>query len=635
MTVTTGIVKIELECARLPPPSSTNPFDWSVYAYDSNNPNAGYLYMALGRLFLVEQTQRNPPNSTQDYTDSSTFSLLSMGQVDPVTGVSGFVWQDENWARAVEPNTGLITDISATNTYGYQQTGYVLNPVTGLYETRDYQMFHVMHMINPTSNSTGDPDPALDDPYTHMYWLTETELTTVGAIVGNNNPAIAWQQETITVQFSEPQFIEALGFIQNPDVNDNSRGCVVNVRMTNSLGEIVYEDWTPSAGNANMTLTKVTPFLEYPELGPAPVVFFDYAGGGTNTAVVEGSATGIQLPFRSDLSWFADRKIYYTVSGTANEGRGADDGTFPPEDVDHLLQEGGYFIFPAGATWGSIHWNDVVDDTEYEVPYENIIIKIVDADFSTIDSARDTFTFWIWDNDPVPPVAYMPVTAFNLPEPTQVPVFIEVKLLTTHNLDSRIQYTVSGTATPNVDHSLDVGGWVTIPAGQDSANINLWAVYDDPDYEVVSNAHETIVITLVRGRNAILSATAPTCTITIVDNDPDPSVPWGTPPPPIVVPPSQLSSGAGLVFYDKNGKIIWDSTTITWNFVDYFQVTGGATHTATPLGLAILKNFIVMRWMINVPPDDQTAITATITRVGNSYTVSGGNVTTAGLILGK
>jgi hypothetical protein len=349
--------------------------------------------------------------------------------------------------------------------------------------------------------------------------------------------------------------------------------------------------------------------------------------------VLEGAAS-ILLLLASDLSWHVERKVYYTISGTANEGLGGYTSAIPTGDVDHYISDG-YFVIDRAVTSQAVYLGPILDDLEYEVPFETVIVTLSGADFSTIDPDKNTFEFMIEDNDVVPPEVSMELSAFNVPEPTDAPVAIRVQLASAHNLDSKIQYTVSGTATAGTDHSL-LPGWVSIPAGETEGTIFLRNVYDDAIYEVSGlGAHENIIVTLIRGRNAILKPGEEVCTITIVDNDADPALPFGQPPDPIIIPPSQVGTDSGLLLRDPTGKVIWDSTVIAWNYLEYFEVVSGATHNAPIPEAHRLKNIIVMRWMVNTPPDNQEAIVANVTKSGYNYIVSGGTVTTAGILLGR
>lgn len=63
----------------------------------------------------------------------------------------------------------------------------------------------------------------------------------------------------------------------------------------------------------------------------------------------------------------------------------------------------------------------------------------------------------------------------------------------------------------------------------------------------------------------------------------------------------------GFEIYDENGNVVFDSRDVTWNQVDYFQVSEDTDAYYTYSDLAGLEKLVVQSF-INNPPSDQKAV---------------------------
>ncbi|RFM31935.1 Calx-beta domain-containing protein, partial [Chitinophaga silvisoli] len=169
--------------------------------------------------------------------------------------------------------------------------------------------------------------------------------------------------------------------------------------------------------------------------------------------------------------------VTYTVSGTATAG------------TDYTTLSGTVTI-PAGANNTNIDV-PVTDDKIIE-GNETVILTINDA---TASSA----TMAISDDD----VATISLTkSADAAEPATNGTFtLSLPAGLTSTTDILVPYTVSGTATTGVDYTT-LSGMATIPAGSNSATINV-TVIDDKMIET----NETVILTLADGSSATLTIT--------------------------------------------------------------------------------------------------------------------------------
>ena len=92
----------------------------------------------------------------------------------------------------------------------------------------------------------------------------------------------------------------------------------------------------------------------------------------------------------------------------------------------------------------------------------------------------------------------------------------------------------------------------------------------------------------------------------------------------------------GLALYSAAGTLIYSTVDITWNQVDYFTVAGGSSVSKNytdvlPPGMTLA----VQICFVDDIPSSTTAIAHTVDINGYSLYVSGGNQTTAVLVLAQ
>jgi len=160
---------------------------------------------------------------------------------------------------------------------------------------------------------------------------------------------------------------------------------------------------------------------------------------------------------------------------------------------------------PAGSTSASITLasvNDALDEND-----ETIIIDIVSVTNAT-ELATQQKTVTILDDD-APPTVTLSTNNLLLPENGTTNIIVTLSAVSALNVT--ITLGSSGTATYNTDYTF--AGLLTIPAGSNSATVNLTAVDD-----AIDEPNETIIIDIVSVSNATEQGVQQ-LTYTLVDDD--------------------------------------------------------------------------------------------------------------------
>ena len=171
---------------------------------------------------------------------------------------------------------------------------------------------------------------------------------------------------------------------------------------------------------------------------------------------------------------------------------------------------------------GTLTFNDLeqtknitltINDDLIAEPNESITL-VLRSPANAILGPSSTFTYVIDDDDTGPALPYIGFaqTLSSAVEATAGSQSIAVSLSTPVTSDVTVDYTISGTATSDVDFTL-ASGTLTLAPGDTVASIPL-VVLDDSDVE----SGETVVITLANPVGAALS-TQSTHTFTITDDD--------------------------------------------------------------------------------------------------------------------
>lgn len=80
----------------------------------------------------------------------------------------------------------------------------------------------------------------------------------------------------------------------------------------------------------------------------------------------------------------------------------------------------------------------------------------------------------------------------------------------------------------------------------------------------------------------------------------------------------------GLELDNAAGNLVYSSTDVTWNQVDFFKVAGYGSESKTLPALAG-RQVLTVQSFINPPPNDRKATAHTVTVSGTTVSVSGGS----------
>jgi len=200
-------------------------------------------------------------------------------------------------------------------------------------------------------------------------------------------------------------------------------------------------------------------------------------------SAVSGQAVTIDLAFTGDALFGVD----YTASTTQ-------------------------IVIPAGQTSGAITVTIVNDNIDE--PAESIVVDIANVT-NGVESGTQQVSLTITDNDPLPAATLSAVATSStesggflilrgvLTNPSSVPVTLDLAF--------------SGSAIDGVDYSHGTSQ-IVIPAGQVSASIGITSLND-----AIDEPNELIVVEIVGVTNGTESGTQQV-TLTIIDDDPPPSV---------------------------------------------------------------------------------------------------------------
>jgi alpha-tubulin suppressor-like RCC1 family protein len=204
-------------------------------------------------------------------------------------------------------------------------------------------------------------------------------------------------------------------------------------------------------------------------------------------------------------SLFASTFSWATANGTATAGS------------DYTAASGSGLIFSGTLT--TTFSVALTGDSNYETN-ETLLVNLSNpGDTNTIADAQGVGT--ILNDDPVPKVAFS-VSSQSVNESTATAT-VTVSLNATSYQDITVPFSVNASSTATgggVDYSLSSSGPLLISAGQTTASFTV-AINND----VLDENNETVIFNLGTPTNATVGAIS-SQTLTIVDNDPMPTVQW-------------------------------------------------------------------------------------------------------------
>jgi hypothetical protein len=268
------------------------------------------------------------------------------------------------------------------------------------------------------------------------------------------------------------------------------------------LDDLVYDDGetinvsmsTPANANLGPNSVHIVTITD-DEL--APVINFELA----NQTALEniGTATAKVI---LDKASSKEVRATLALSGTA---------TTP---ADYNLSSS-TVIIPAGATSTFIQL-PIISDTLYEAS-ETVVLRLQSPTGGSL-GPNIQHTVTITNDDAAPSVQFQSLSQKVIENQGAVSAVIALNKVS--GLETIIPFTLSGTAQNPSDHNLAPAS-VKIPAGQLQVAISFQVVNDG-----MTEADETLILTLGTPTNAILSGTNSSHTVTISDVPPDPKVEW-------------------------------------------------------------------------------------------------------------
>ena len=228
-----------------------------------------------------------------------------------------------------------------------------------------------------------------------------------------------------------------------------------------------------------------------------PDVFFTW-----DEQNVEETDITLNVECQLSIESSKDITVLFSVGGTAARG---DDYSLDTSPI----------IIPAGGTTASIPV-DIFENNDIDDAEEETIVLTLDQPVNANVGSPSVHTIKI-TNTPV-----IPTVAFDLSSQTSNnssggKLYVRVILSDPASADVVVPFSVGGTATLNVDYSIDSSP-VTISAGGAQATIEV-TMYDD----AMDEEDETVVITMGTPTNAV-KGIPNVHTITIYDNDPEPTL---------------------------------------------------------------------------------------------------------------
>ncbi len=225
-------------------------------------------------------------------------------------------------------------------------------------------------------------------------------------------------------------------------------------------------------------------------------------------SVTEGDSGSETLTFTATLSTASAGQVTvdYADAGTGTATSG----------TDYTAIAGGTLTFAAGTTSQTFDVSvtgDAVDEGD-----ETIVVTLSDASGATISAATGTGT--ITDNDGAPTLSIdSPSVTEGDDGSTTLTYTATLSPASGQRVTVNYADTETGTALAGVDYTTVGGGSLTFEAGTTSQTFDVSVIGD-----VLSEADETILVSLSGPANAVVSSTAGTGTGTITDDDPLPAL---------------------------------------------------------------------------------------------------------------
>lgn len=371
-----------------------------------------------------------------------------------------------------------------------------------------------LYLFNPVSLNLGTPSTATltilndDNPPVVPSVYFNPSAYSVGEASGSINLTARLStttSNTVTVNYSTlngtavawHDYSPATGtLIFNPyEISKNFYINIIDDTLVEGT-EYFYATLTNAVNAINNSPQAIINIIDDQEL---PLVYFDEDPSANEN--------GGSLTLKVNLSTTTSNTVYvnyYTINGTAIAG------------YDYISTSGTFVINPGNlfATTSIV----ILDDTLVE-GLEYFRAQLTNPINATI-GAPSLISAWIVDNDqaPVTPSVYFNPFSYTVDENAYL-VTITTRLTTSTNNTVTVNYnTIDGTAIAGSDYYA-TSGILTFTPGQTSKSFGV-RIIDDSLHESMT---EQFYATLTNAVNANIDSLK--ATVTIIDNDPNPTVP--------------------------------------------------------------------------------------------------------------
>jgi len=438
-------------------------------------------------------------------------------------------------------------------------------PITGdLLDEPDETVW--LQLSNPVSTSITGTNPVtltiVDDDVPEiqfdsaLYNVDESDALASITITLN---ITSWQTISVTYATSDGTAVAGLDYITASGTLTFAPGVILRTFPVSITDDLLDENnetvMLTLSDESNTIITGTNPAtLTISDNDNPPTVDFT----STLSSISESGISvmiGVTLSAPSGLTVTVD---YSTSNGTAVVG------------LDYVTATG-TLMFTPGIT-GQVFSVQVISDTLYE-PDETVVLTLLGAVNANATGSNNPATLTILDDDPPPSVQFSGAPYTATESAGTAPVTVTLSAIS--GLMATVAYTASdGTAVSPGDYTA-ITGTLTFTPGVASQVCGVSIVSDTLD-----ELSETVVLALGNQSNATLGAPSNT-TLTILDDDPPPSVQFGGAPytatesvgtAPVTVTLSAASGLTVTVAYTAS-----DGTAVSPG--DYTAITGTLTFT--------------------------------------------------------
>jgi hypothetical protein len=193
-------------------------------------------------------------------------------------------------------------------------------------------------------------------------------------------------------------------------------------------------------------------------------------------------------------------------------------------DTDYTLSPTSPLTFADGSNVSQVITVSITNDNGFEFPDETVELTLGTPTGGATLGTQSTSVLTILNDDPQPPageIAFSLVSS-NISE-NALPNTIAIEVTRSGGSFGEVQvpFTISGSATQNVDYTVNPAGALTFANGSATSQVITLSINNDNQYEIPD---ETVVLTLGTPTGNATLGTQSTHEVTILNDDPPPPV---------------------------------------------------------------------------------------------------------------